>query len=79
MQKQGDTEVSTGSNTTNSKAPSLKTTVSEARKVELQATFDKLDKSKFWVLNSTVADEHGKRLSVEERVIDFALKCNFYQ
>ncbi|KAI9271768.1 hypothetical protein BDA99DRAFT_556981 [Phascolomyces articulosus] len=59
-------------------SPSLKTKISVGEKNELQAIFNTLDQDKFWYLQATLKEAGVKGLSVEERVVQFALNCNYY-
>ncbi|KAI9494784.1 hypothetical protein BDB00DRAFT_927974 [Zychaea mexicana] len=64
--------------------PSLKTEISPGDKANLQhgfAAFKRKHQNDFWILNATrerARDQNIEPLSVEEKVMDFALSCEFY-
>ncbi|KAI9490402.1 hypothetical protein BDB00DRAFT_875302 [Zychaea mexicana] len=61
----------------------LKTTLNEKDKVEFECMFATLDKSKFWILKASIEEAKHNDLpidsieSVEEKVMKFAMSCNF--
>ncbi|KAI8979876.1 hypothetical protein BDB01DRAFT_898280 [Pilobolus umbonatus] len=69
----------TGSTTSSSiTATKLSLHLSDKRRV--QAVFDQLDRSKLWYLKATIQlsqADNSEVLSVEEKILNFALKCNY--
>ncbi|KAI7859393.1 hypothetical protein BDC45DRAFT_475199 [Circinella umbellata] len=61
----------------------LKTKLTTQQKAELEDCFNKLDDKKFWYLKASIPNSNknqttAKVISVEERMIKFALSCNYY-
>ncbi|KAI9466436.1 hypothetical protein BDB00DRAFT_792955 [Zychaea mexicana] len=61
-----------------SRSPTLKTKLMADEKTKLKAIFEDLDPKNFWYLKSTISEPNQKAKSVEERMIKFALNCNYY-
>ncbi|KAI7851517.1 hypothetical protein BDC45DRAFT_571999 [Circinella umbellata] len=57
--------------------PSLITKITAGKKNKLQAIFITLDQDKFWYPQVTLKEADPKGLFVEERVVQFALNCNY--
>ncbi|KAG2224538.1 hypothetical protein INT45_004383, partial [Circinella minor] len=59
---------------------SLNHGITEEEKARVQELFDEMDKNNLWILEETkraAANEVGEALSVEEKILKFALSCNF--
>ncbi|KAG2222875.1 hypothetical protein INT45_000490 [Circinella minor] len=70
-------------NKSKSNSSPLKTKLTTQQKAELEDCFNKLDDKKFWYLKASIPNSNknqttAKVISVEERMIKFALSCNYY-
>ncbi|KAG0169475.1 hypothetical protein DFQ29_009678 [Apophysomyces sp. BC1021] len=69
------------SQATTSSSSSLKVKLTATDKHAIQENFDKLNSRQFWTLDATVAQakrEKIEAISVEQKVIEFALSCNYH-
>ena len=71
--------------TTTKSVTGLRVGITEEEKKRVQEIFSKMDKDSFWVLEATkaaaaaAAGETYNIPSVEEKILHFALNCNFRQ
>ncbi|KAL1933711.1 hypothetical protein VTP01DRAFT_7801, partial [Rhizomucor pusillus] len=71
----------TRSQVSKSSSSPLKVKLTATDKQAIKANFEKLDSLQFWTLEATVAQaarEGIEAISVEQKVIEFALSCNYY-
>ena len=64
-------------NIKNSRTLTLKTKLTPQEKKELKSIFQTLDPNKFWYLEATIPEPGEKVKSIEERIIQFVLVCNY--
>lgn len=72
----------TRSQVSKSSSSPLKVKLTATDKQAIKANFEKLDSLQFWTLEATVAQaarEGIEAISVEQKVIEFALSCNYHQ
>lgn len=77
-----DPSVILSSASSSSNNSSLRTLLSEKDKCAIRDMFDRLDRSKFWVLESTkrrAAADSQVPEAVEDKLRRFALDCNYVQ